>query len=149
MNSQVSVKKRARATLAKVAPLAASALLSQLGAGYALAGTTYQLSCVNVGIGFTTQGVPGLVAVCPKVNGSFVTTSLVLGGISNQDGRLVQGAITEPSSFQLTCGISNLVIDSANTTIVAFCRKKNGSFVSTSLSLPNIVNSDGRLVYVI
>jgi hypothetical protein len=145
MKSQNSVQRKA--VVAAVVPLAA-AFLSQLSAGYALAGTTYQLSCFNIGIGFTAQGLPLLVATCGRVNGTIVPANLLLNGISNQDGNLVQGSITTPSTFQQSCGISNVRIDTANTTIVAYCRKTNGSFVSTALALPSIANIDGTLAYI-
>ena len=124
--------------------LASACLLAGLAATPALADNSYQNTCSE--IRFAYQGSNAtLQAVCLKQDGTPNATSLVLQGISNQNGKLTQG--TGPSTFQKSCGnIQILTGNSPNTTLSALCRTTGGSSNATSLSLNNIANNNGTLV---
>ena len=110
--------------------------------GTAFAASTFQNSCSN--IGFAYQGsAPALTAVCLKSDGSPNSTSLVLQGISNENGKLVQGS--GASSFQKSCGNIQIVVDGSNVTLSAYCRTSSGGSNATSLPLNGIGNNNGTL----
>jgi CVNH domain len=115
-----------------------------LAATPALAANTFQNSCSD--IRFAYQGnSAALQAVCLKADGTANPTSLVLQGISNQNGKLTQG--TGPSTFQQSCGNIKILVDNGPVvTLSALCRTTSGSSVATSLSLNNIANNNGTLV---
>jgi CVNH domain len=79
----------------------------------------------------------------PEKDGTLNSTALAFTGISNQNGDLTQG--TGASSFQKSCGNIRIDVDFRNVTLLAFCRRINGTFEQTSLPLNNISNNDGRL----
>jgi hypothetical protein len=124
--------------------LVSACLLAGLAATPALAENSYQNTCSE--IRFAYQGSNAtLQAVCLKQDGTPNATSLVLQGISNQNGKLTQG--TGPSTFQKSCGnIQVLINNSPNTLLSALCRTTSGSSMPTSLSLNNIANNNGTLV---
>jgi hypothetical protein len=124
--------------------IVSACLLAGLAATPALAENSYQNTCSE--IRFAYQGSNAtLQAVCLKQDGTPNATSLVLQGISNQNGKLTQG--TGPSTFQKSCGnIQILTGNSPNTTLSALCRTTSGSSMPTSLSLNNIANNNGTLV---
>ena len=122
----------------------AAFILASFAAIPAVAQNSFQNTCSE--IRFAYQGSnAALQAVCLKADGSPNTTSLVLQGISNQNGKLTQG--TGPSSFQQSCGNIQIVVNNGpNVTLSALCRTASGSSVATSLSLNNINNNNGSLV---
>jgi CVNH domain len=77
------------------------------------------------------------------VDGTPNPTSLILQGISNQNGTLTHGA--GASSFQQSCGNIQILVTGPNTLLSAICRTTSGSSNSTSLSLDNISNNNGTL----
>jgi len=119
-------------------------ILASLAATPAVAQNSFQNTCSE--IRFAYQGSnAALQAVCLKADGSPNATSLVLQGISNQNGKLTQG--TGQSSFQQSCGNIQIVVNNGpNVTLSALCRTASGSSVATSLSLNNINNNNGSLV---
>jgi hypothetical protein len=123
--------------------LRAAVIFASLAATPAFAANTFQNTCSE--IHFAYQGNnPTVQAVCLKVDGSPSPTSLVLQGISNQNGQLTQG--TGPSTFQKSCG--NILVSVGNgsaVTLSAICRHTNGSSEPTSLPLNNIGNNNGNL----
>jgi hypothetical protein len=80
-----------------------------------------------------------------KADGSPNATSLVLQGISNQNGRLVQGSGT--SSFQQSCGNIQIVVspDGNSVSLSAICRTSGGSGNVSTLPLNGITNQNGTL----
>ena len=84
-------------------------------------------------------------AVCLRANGTANATSLILQGISNQNGKLTQG--TGPSTFQQSCGSIQILLDNGGPNVIlsAVCRTTSGQFLSTSLPLNNINNTNGNL----
>jgi hypothetical protein len=127
------------------------ALVSLVATPAVAGGNTFQNTCSE--IHFAYQGNnPTIQAVCLRANGTASETSLVLQGISNQNGQLTQG--TSASTFQQSCGNMQLVIGTpqistggrADVTLTAFCRNTSGYSVPTSLPLNNIVNINGTLV---
>jgi hypothetical protein len=125
-----------------VASAAAAAML--LSAVPASAGSTYPYTCSNATFEYSASGQATIAATCLQANGMPHQTSLVLMGISNQNGRLTQG--TGNSTFQQSCGSIKLTGDGPNVALSAYCRMSNGSSQPTSLSLNNIGNNNGNLV---
>jgi hypothetical protein len=129
-----------------------TAVLATVAAMPALAApSSFQLTCSNIAFadvvvtGSEAVGdVPVLTAVCLTKAGAPHATSLVLAGISNQNGDLTQG-IGGNSSFQATCGNIRIDVDFRNVTLSAICRRINGTFEQTTLPLNNINNSNGVL----
>lgn len=131
--------------------LLAAVIFASLAAAPALASNTFQYTCSE--IRFAYQGnAPSLQAVCLRADGTPNATSLILQGISNQNGRLTRetGRSTYDngrSTFQQSCGnIQILVGNAPNVTLSAFCRTNSGMSEATSLPLDNIANNNGNLV---
>jgi len=111
----------------------------------AFAASSFQGSCSN--IEYAYQGSqPALEAACLTAAGSPNNTSLVLQGIGNQNGTLVQGSGS--SSFQKSCGNIQITVssDGKTVTLSALCRTSGGSSNPTSLPLNGISNNNGTLV---
>jgi hypothetical protein len=109
----------------------------------ALAQSTFPFTCSE--IHFAYQGSNATIqAVCLRANGAPNATSLVLQGISNENGMLKQGG--GPSTFQKSCGTIQILVDGPNVTLTAQCRTTSGASNPTSISLNNISNNDGNLV---
>ena len=110
----------------------------------AFADNTFQSTCSE--IRFAYQGSnAALQAVCLRTDGTPNATSLVLQGISNENGKLTQGS--GPSTFQKSCGNIQILVDNGPAvTLSAICRMINGNTQPTSLPLNNIVNNNGMLV---
>ena len=122
--------------------LLAASLPALLAVSPAFAASTFQNTCSQIQYAYSGNA-PAVTAVCLRANGTANATSLTLQGISNQNGRLVQGG--GASTFQQSCG--NIQISVAGTSAVnltAFCRTPGGSSQSTSLPL-NISNNNGTL----
>jgi hypothetical protein len=124
--------------------VALAVLLSALFASAAFAASNFQNTCSNISFAYGSGNAPTLQAVCLTASGSPNTTSLVLAGISNQNGKLVQGG--GASTFQQSCGNIQIVVNSTSqVSLTAYCRTSGGSSNSTSLALNNISNSNGTL----
>ena len=83
-------------------------------------------------------------STCLQANGQPHQTSLVLMGISNQNGRLTQG--TGSSTFQQSCGSIKILADGPDVSLSAYCRASNGLSQPSNLSLNNIGKNNGNLV---
>ncbi|MBD2361991.1 hypothetical protein H6G36_12480 [Anabaena minutissima FACHB-250] len=98
--------------------------------------SNYQQSCDRISVRGNV-----LQAVCRTRDGRLNRTSIVLNNIENIDGVLKYKGESQVSSYQQTCnniGISGNLL-SAN------CRKINGTFNRTSITLQGIENIDGTL----
>jgi hypothetical protein len=97
-----------------------AAILAAVAATPALAASSFQQTCSN--IAFAYQGNDAaLDAMCLRRNGTPNRTSLILTGISNNNGTLVQG--TGRSTFQESCGNILIVRESPTEVMLsAFCR---------------------------
>jgi hypothetical protein len=121
-----------------------SACLLGLATTPALAASTFQDTCSEIRFAYQGRNAT-LQAVCLRTDGSPNPTSLVLQGISNQNGKLTQGS--GASTFQQSCGnIQILVPNGPGVLLSALCRMTNGMANPTSLSLNNIANNNGTLV---
>lgn len=110
----------------------------------AFAQSSFQNTCSEIEFAYVNNQ-PTLKATCLTAAGAANATSLVLTGISNQNGTLVQGS--GKSSFQQSCGNIQIVVESTSKVVLtAFCRTTSGSSKSTSLPLNGIGNSNGKLV---
>lgn len=119
------------------------ALLLAVVASAAFATSTFQNTCSNIAFTFA-NGQPALQATCLTSAGAPNPTSLVLQGIGNNNGSLVQG--TGASTFQKSCGNIQIVVASpSQVNLTAYCRTGSGSSHATSLSLNNIGNNNGNL----
>ena len=124
--------------------LLSACMLAGIGAVPALAANTFQITCSEIHFAYSGNNAT-LQAVCLRANGTPNQTSLTLQGISNQNGKLVQGS--GASTFQQSCGNIQILLDNGpNATLSAICRTKSGSANPTSLSLNNIANDNGKLV---
>lgn len=109
----------------------------------AVAQSSFQNTCSNIAYAYSGSQ-PTLQAVCLTSAGTPNPTSLVLQGISNQNGKLVQGSGS--STFQQSCGNIQIVVNSTTSvTLTAFCRTSSGSSVASSLPLNGISNQNGKL----
>jgi len=119
------------------------ALLLAVIASAAFASSTFQNTCSNISFAYA-NGQPALQATCLTASGSPNPSSLVLQGISNSNGKLVQGS--GASTFQQSCGNIQIVVNSTSqVTLTAYCRTGSGSSNATSLPLNNIGNNNGNL----
>ena len=124
-----------------------SALLFSTVVGTAIAGTgnsTFQQTCSNINFAYSGNS-PTIQAVCLTMAGTPHSTSLVIQGISNQNGNLTNSGGT--SSFQQSCGNIQIGVTTSSATLTAFCRTTSGSSNSTSIPLTGISNSNGNLTY--
>jgi hypothetical protein len=123
--------------------LCISAVIAVVAATPVFAASSFQNTCSNISFMYSGNNA-ALEAECLRANGTPNKTSLILPGISNQNGVLVQGS--GASTFQESCG--NIMINAVNfteVTLSAFCRKVDGSFNHTSVPLNNISNENGVL----
>jgi hypothetical protein len=124
--------------------LLSACMLAGLAATPAFAANTYQNTCSEIRFAYSGNNA-AMQAVCLRANGTANATSLTLQGISNQNGKLVQGS--GPSTFQQSCGNIQILTDNGpNTTLSAICRTTSGMSIATSLPLNNIANNNGNLV---
>jgi len=101
--------------------------------------STFHNSCNNIRIAGNT-----LTAECQRENGRNRTSSIVIRGIRNDNGRLEylrnsRGA----STFQNSC--QNIRV--RGNSLIARCQKTNGSFVRSTIVIRGIDNDNGRLEY--
>ncbi|MFZ3351489.1 MAG: CVNH domain-containing protein [Xanthobacteraceae bacterium] len=117
-------------------------LLTVATASPAFAASTFQNTCSEIRFAYSGNQAT-LNAVCLKADGAANATSLTLQGISNQNGKLVQGGGS--STFQQSCGNIAILVDGPYVTLSALCRTISGASNATSLSLDNISNMNGVL----
>jgi len=117
-------------------------LLTVAAASPAFAANTFQNTCSQIQFAYSGNNAT-MTAVCLRADGSANPTSLTLQGISNQNGKLVQGG--GASTFQKSCGNIVIEVDGPYVTLTALCRTISGISNSTSLSLDNIANNNGNL----
>lgn len=123
-----------------------SALLLSTVAGSAVAAgnSSFQQTCSNISFAYSGNA-PAIQAVCLTAAGAPHSTSLVIQGISNQNGNLTNSGGN--SSFQQSCGNIQIGVTTSSATLTAFCRTTSGSSNSTSIPLNGISNSNGNLTY--
>jgi hypothetical protein len=102
--------------------------------------STYQSSCNTINIG---SSLDTITARCLRTDLSFNNTSIQFKGISNNDGVLVFSSLNNPSSFQFSCTTAFI----AGNTLVADCRRIDGTYNKTSILIPGIRNNNGVLSY--
>lgn len=107
-------------------------------------GSSFQNTCSNFQFSYLGNDA-GITATCLTSNGDANQTSIVIRGISNQNGILTQDGA--PSSFQKSCGNIGLWSDLRSVTLTANCRAPNGEFIETSIEIDGISNQDGVLSY--
>lgn len=100
--------------------------------------SSFQNSCNNTSIAGDT-----LSATCRRRDGSFTDTSIRIRGIRNSNGKFVFIGLNKASSYPRSC--NNISI--AGDTLSATCRRRNGSFRDTAISIPGIKNNNGNLTY--
>jgi hypothetical protein len=124
--------------------LLSACVLAGIAAAPAFAANTFQETCSEIHFAYSGNNAT-LQAVCLRTNDTPNATSLTLQGISNQNGKLVQGG--GASTFQQSCGNIQILVDNGpGVTLSAICRTTSGSPNPTSLSLNNIANNNGTLV---
>ena len=119
----------------------AATLLSAIAASPVMADSIYQNTCSNTGFVYAGHDA-ALSGTCLRRDGNPNKTTLVIQGVSNNDGILTLG--TGASTFQKSCGSIRILKDGI---IYATCRMTNGQSNSTSLVLPDISNNNGKLTY--
>jgi hypothetical protein len=119
--------------------------LAVLVAPSAFAASNFQNTCSN--IQFVYSGSDAAVqATCLKADGSPNSSKLVIQGIGNQNGKLVQGS--GASTFQKSCGNIQIEVKTSSiVTLSALCRTSGGSSNQTSIELNGINNNNGNLSY--
>ena len=106
--------------------------------------STFQRSCSAIHFALS-NGNPAVQANCKRINGTSKTSTLVLRGISNEDGKLVQGSGV--SSFHRSCTTIAISVVGQAVVLAAQCRPVNGAAVSAVLALDGIDNINGDLKY--
>src|SRR5262249_37966927 len=134
--------------LSMIRYLAAASVLALAGfaaATPAAAQSSYTETCSNVW--FVYDGVlPAIEGMCLTPSGRPNQTKLILNGINNVGGKLVNTHTSQPSNFQASCGSITLLYQGPIVTLSAYCRVSGNSFNQTSVSLDNINNNNGILV---
>lgn len=119
-------------------------LLAVTGSAVFAADSTFQQTCSNITFVYSANS-PALQATCLRTNGTPNPTSLVINGISNQNGRLTN--IGGASTFQQSCGNIQISVTTGAATLTAFCRTVSGASNNTSIPLSGIRNDNGYLTY--
>src|SRR5215475_12872433 len=101
----------------------------------ALAESTFPNTCSQIEFAYAGKDAT-IKAVCLRADGSPNATSLVLQGISNENGMLKQG--TGNSTFQQSCGNIRVIASGTNVLLSAQCRTVSGMSTPTSLPLNGI-----------
>ncbi len=120
------------------------ALLLIAVAGTAFASSTFQGSCSNITFAYVNNQA-ALQAVCLRANGTANPSTLLLQGVGNNNGTLVQGS--GASTFQQSCGNIQIQVQGAQVVLSALCRTAGGASNPTSLPLNGIGNNNGNLTY--
>ena len=101
--------------------------------------SSYQNSCRNIQVSGAS-----LAALCSRKNDGSNVTSISIRGIENQNGRLTYSSNSNySSSYQNSC--QNIKVSGA--TLSARCRRTNGGYKRTSISIRGIENQNGKLTY--
>jgi hypothetical protein len=102
--------------------------------------SSFQTSCRNVSLRSNV-----LSATCRTRDGrSEVSTSVVLRGINNRDGGLVDDGSNTPASFQKSC----IGAKAVNNDLFANCFRTNGKdLVFNQFRIQGIRNDNGKLKY--
>ncbi len=125
--------------------VALSTVLLAVTASFAIAAnSSFQQTCSNITFVYSGN-LPALQATCLRANGTPNPTSLVINGISNQNGRLTNSG--GASTFQQSCGNIQINVTPGAATLSAFCRTISGASNSTSIALDDIGNNNGTLSY--
>lgn len=119
-------------------------ILSAAVAMPAFAASSFQYTCSNIAFAYVNNQAT-LQAMCLQANGNANASTLVLNGISNQNGNLVMGS--GASSFQQSCGNIQITANGSSVTLSALCRTTSGSSNPTSIALDGISNNNGNLTY--
>ncbi|HSG38778.1 MAG TPA: CVNH domain-containing protein [Thermoanaerobaculia bacterium] len=119
-------------------------VLFALVAGTAFAQGGFQNTCSNIAFAYSGNQA-ALTATCLRANGTPNPSTLVLQGIGNQNGKLVQGS--GASTFQQSCGNIQITATASQVTLSALCRTSSGGSNATSLPLNGIKNNNGTLSY--
>jgi uncharacterized protein (UPF0333 family) len=120
------------------------ALLLIAVAGAAFASSTFQGSCSNITFAYANNQA-ALQAVCLRANGTANPSTLLLQGIGNNNGTLVQGS--GASTFQQSCGNIQIQVQGSQVVLSGLCRTGGGASNPTSLPLNGIGNNNGNLTY--
>ncbi|MEJ2815681.1 CVNH domain-containing protein [Caulobacter sp. CCG-8] len=140
--------------MSKIFNLAGATAMALAGVGSALvlgaaspaaAASGFQNTCSNIAFGYSAASQATVSAMCLRADGSATGSSLVLTGITNQNGTLKQGS--GDSTFQKSCGNIQITANAQGATLSALCRNSGGGSNATSLPLNNIGNNNGRLTY--
>jgi len=108
------------------------------GVSTASANSSYQLTCSNISLSGNV-----LSAVCKRRNQTLNQTSIVLRGIDNINGTLLDRGSSGPASFHLTCNSTSV----SGSRLSGSCRKINGTYQNTSTNINRIHNINGVLTY--
>lgn len=100
--------------------------------------SSYPLSCREITIDNDL-----LRARCLRTNLAERRTSIRVRGIENNNGQLVFVGTNQASSYQNSCREEEIY----GATLVAECRRIDGSYQDTSILIPGIQNNNGRLSY--
>lgn len=130
----------------KMKSIAVSAILTLCSPLAWSASSSFQNSCSNIKWSVSENGLR-VSAQCQTQNGAYNATSILVRGLSNENGRLV---ITpgESTSFQHSCRSININPYTNQVTLSAICKTRTGSDNQTDIELTNIENRNGKLVYV-
>jgi len=123
--------------------LAGVAAGATLAAGSAFAASSFQNTCSNITFAYSGNNA-AVQAVCLRANGTPNSTSLVIQGISNQNGQLTGGG-SGPASFQQSCGNIQILADGSSVQLSALCRTTGGQSNPTGIELDGISNNNGVL----
>ena len=114
-----------------------------LASGSAFAASSFQNTCSNITFAYSGSNA-AVQAVCLRAHGTPNSTSLVIQGISNQNGQLTGGG-SGPATFQQSCGDIQILADGSSVQLSALCRTTSGMSNPTSIELDGISNNDGVL----
>lgn len=106
--------------------------------------STFQQTCTNVQFSIINNE-PTISADCSRLNSKVKSSTLVLRGIVNMNGRLAQDS--GPSTFQKACKDMQISVDDTAVALSATCPKKTGQFEKSSLPINGIENINGSLTY--
>jgi hypothetical protein len=100
--------------------------------------SSFQESCRNIRVAGNT-----LSATCLRANLTSKDTSILIRGINNNNGVLTVDDLSRLSTYQNSCRSIRIF----GITLVARCRRINGTFNLTSVLVPGIHNNNGNLIY--
>ena len=107
--------------------------------------SSFQRSCSNIDLNLESNNA-WIVADCGDGSGRDRPAEIAIRGIYNDHGRLRLGNDFS-SSFQRSCRDVVLDVNQNDVGIVATCGDGNGGEIRDSISIQNIHNRNGTLVY--